>query len=127
MPHIAGDKRKANAVVVLARDMHSPPGDRLEVRIAVLLKEGPAPARGGKYYDDDPAVEDAITRAVTDLHKQALARNYAALNAARTVEIQTDSTLGIEFTAGDIMGFLTAADASGTVESLYAGDTCFFR
>jgi hypothetical protein len=51
----------------------------------------------------------------------------AALNAARTVEIQTDSTLGIEFTAGDIMGFLTAADASGTVESLYAGETCFFR
>ena len=51
----------------------------------------------------------------------------SALNAARTVEIQTDSTLGIEFTAGDIMGFLTAADASGTVESLYAGDTCFFR
>lgn len=51
----------------------------------------------------------------------------ATLNAARTVEIQTDSTLGIEFTAGDLGGFLTAADASGTVESLYAGDTCFFR
>lgn len=49
------------------------------------------------------------------------------LNAARTVEIQTDSTLGIEFTAGDLGGFLTAADGSGTVESLYAGDTCFFR
>lgn len=51
----------------------------------------------------------------------------AALNAARTVEIQTDSTLGIEFTAGDLGGMLTAADASGTVEALYAGDTCFFR
>ncbi len=51
----------------------------------------------------------------------------ADLNAARTVEIQTGSTLGIEFTAGDLGGFLTAADASGTIESLYAGDTCFFR
>lgn len=49
------------------------------------------------------------------------------LNAARTVEIQPDSTLGIEFSAGDLGGFLTAADESGTVESLYAGDTCFFR
>ncbi len=51
----------------------------------------------------------------------------ADLNAARTVEIQTDSTLGVEFTAGDLGGFLTAADGSGTVESLYAGETCFFR
>ena len=51
----------------------------------------------------------------------------ADLNAARTVEIQTDSTLGVEFTAGDLGGFLTAADGSGTIESLYAGDTCFFR
>ncbi len=51
----------------------------------------------------------------------------ADLNAARTVEIQTDSTLGVEFNAGDLGGFLTAADGSGTVESLYAGETCFFR
>lgn len=51
----------------------------------------------------------------------------AALNEARTVEIDPNSTLGIEFTAGDIMGFLTAADASGTVESLWGGDSCFFR
>lgn len=51
----------------------------------------------------------------------------ADLNSARTVEIQTDSTLGVEFTAGDLGGFLTATDGSGTVESLYAGETCFFR
>lgn len=51
----------------------------------------------------------------------------ADLNAARPVEIDPQSSLGIEFTAGDISGFLTAADGSGTVESLYAGDTCFFR
>lgn len=51
----------------------------------------------------------------------------SALNAARTVEIQPDSTLGIEFTAGDIRGFLTSADGSGSVKSLWAGDSCFFR
>ncbi len=51
----------------------------------------------------------------------------AALNAARTVEITPDSTLGIEFSAGDIGGFLTADGAAGAVESLYAGLTCFFR
>ena len=51
----------------------------------------------------------------------------ADLNAARTVEIQPGSTLGVEFTAGDLGGFLTAADASGTIVSLYAGETCFFR
>lgn len=51
----------------------------------------------------------------------------AALNDARTVELRPDSTLGVEFTAGDVMGFLTTADATGTIQSLYAGETCFFR
>lgn len=49
------------------------------------------------------------------------------LNAARPIEIDAQSTLGIEFTAGDLGGFLTSADSAGAVESLYAGDTCFFR
>lgn len=51
----------------------------------------------------------------------------AALEDARTVEIDAESTLGVEFTSGDIGGFLTADGAAGTVESLYAGTTCFFR
>ncbi|MDP3405566.1 MAG: hypothetical protein Q8S03_12800 [Brevundimonas sp.] len=51
----------------------------------------------------------------------------AALDAARTVTLTPDSTLGIEFSAGDVGGFLTAEGAAGTVESLYAGLTCFFR
>ncbi len=51
----------------------------------------------------------------------------AALDEARTVEITPNSTLGVEFTAGDIGGFLTADGAGGTVESLHAGLTCFFR
>lgn len=51
----------------------------------------------------------------------------AALDDARTVEIDPESTLGVEFQAGDLGGFLTADGAAGTVESLYAGTTCFFR
>ncbi|CAL1692057.1 hypothetical protein MMB232_02213 [Brevundimonas subvibrioides] len=51
----------------------------------------------------------------------------ADLDGARTIEIDPESTLGIEFQAGDMGGFLTADGAAGTVESLYAGATCFFR
>jgi len=51
----------------------------------------------------------------------------AGLDEARTIEIDPDSTLGVEFRAGDIGGFLTADGAAGTVASLYAGTTCFFR
>lgn len=51
----------------------------------------------------------------------------ATLDSARTVTLTPDSTLGIEFSAGDMGGFLTADGAAGAVESLYAGLTCFFR
>ncbi|MBU2377928.1 MAG: aspartate-semialdehyde dehydrogenase [Alphaproteobacteria bacterium] len=51
----------------------------------------------------------------------------AALAEARTVEMVPDSTLGAEFSAGDIGGFLTSTAADATVESLYAGGNCFFR
>lgn len=50
----------------------------------------------------------------------------AALNEAFTIEMVPDSTLGVEFTAGELGGFLTADGAAGTVESLNAGLTCFF-
>lgn len=50
-----------------------------------------------------------------------------ALDAARTVSLTPESTLGVEFSAGDMGGFLTADGAAGAVESLYAGLTCFFR
>lgn len=51
----------------------------------------------------------------------------ASLDAARTVTLTPNSTLGIEFAAGDLGGFLTADGAAGAVESLHAGLTCFFR
>lgn len=50
----------------------------------------------------------------------------AALNEAFTVEMVPDSTLGFEFVAGELGGFLTADGEAGTVESLYAGLSCFF-
>lgn len=51
----------------------------------------------------------------------------ATLAAARTVEMTPDSTLGAEFSAGDLNGFLTSTAAEATVESLWGGDSCFFR
>lgn len=51
----------------------------------------------------------------------------AALAEARTLEMQPESTLGAEFVAGDVFGFLTSTAADATVESLWAGGNCFFR
>lgn len=51
----------------------------------------------------------------------------SALDAARTVELVPDSSLGVEFSAGDLFGFLTSTAADATVESLWAGGNCFFR
>jgi hypothetical protein len=51
----------------------------------------------------------------------------AALAQARTLEMQPDSTLGAEFVAGDVFGFLTSTAADATVQSLWAGGNCFFR
>lgn len=52
--------------------------------------------------------------------------------AQMPVDIQEDSTLGIEFLSNRgensfIGGFLTASDENGMIESLYAGTNCFFR
>lgn len=51
----------------------------------------------------------------------------ASIEESRTVEMQEDNTLGAEFSSGDLGGFLTNATSQGTVNSLYAGLTCFFR
>lgn len=49
------------------------------------------------------------------------------LGSARVVEMIPDSTLGVEFSSGELGGFLTSDAPDATVESLYAGMTCFFR
>jgi len=54
------------------------------------------------------------------------------LEKAMTVEMEPESTLGIEFFArlgetGYIGGFLSDESKNAVVESLYSGATCFFR
>tara|TARA_R110001606_G_scaffold216248_2_gene364156 strand:- start:423 stop:986 length:564 start_codon:yes stop_codon:yes gene_type:complete len=56
----------------------------------------------------------------------------AALEQAMPIEMQTESTLGIEFFSGSgegsfIGGFLSDDSDNATVESLYSGTNCFFR
>ncbi len=56
----------------------------------------------------------------------------AALERAMEIELQADSTLGVEFFSdfgsdGFIGGFLSDEEEGATVESLYAGTNCFFR
>ncbi|WP_428152245.1 hypothetical protein [Brevundimonas sp.] len=50
----------------------------------------------------------------------------AALEESGTVAMTPDSTLGAEFSLGEMGGFLSAP-TGGEVDSLYAGLTCFFR
>ena len=51
----------------------------------------------------------------------------ASVEESRTIEMVADTTLDGEFTSGDISGFLSAPTPQGTVTSLHAGLTCFFR
>lgn len=69
------------------------------------------------------------TRTAQDI---SVGSTRAALEVAMPIELQTDSTLGIEFFSdfgddGFIGGFLTGEGEGATVESLYAGTNCFFR
>jgi len=49
------------------------------------------------------------------------------LQSARVVEMIPDSTLGAEFSSGDLGGMLSSDAPDATIEALYAGLTCFFR
>lgn len=56
----------------------------------------------------------------------------AALEKAMPIEMQTESTLGIEFFSGSgeggfVGGFLSGESDNATIESLYSGTNCFFR
>ena len=51
----------------------------------------------------------------------------AAIQATRTIDMVADTTLEGEFSSGDLGGFLSNTTPQGTVTSLYAGLTCFFR
>lgn len=64
---------------------------------------------------------------VTTVDGMGVGSTRASIEDSRTVEMQEDSTLGAEFSSGDIGGFLTEATPQGVVTGLYAGLTCFFR
>ena len=64
---------------------------------------------------------------VTTADGMGVGSTRASIEESRTIEMQEDSTLGAEFSSGDLGGFLTNATPQGTVTSLYAGLTCFFR
>jgi len=49
------------------------------------------------------------------------------LQSARVVEMIPESTLGAEFSSGELGGMLSSDAPDATVEALYAGLTCFFR
>lgn len=51
----------------------------------------------------------------------------ADLQSARVIEMVPNSTLGAEFSSGDLGGMLSSDAPDATVEALYAGLTCFFR
>lgn len=65
-------------------------------------------------------------RGLTTVNGIGVGSTRADLDEAFNIEMVPDSTLGVEFSAGELGGFLTADGAAGTVESLYAGLTCFF-
>ncbi|PSN15658.1 hypothetical protein C7293_06285 [filamentous cyanobacterium CCT1] len=48
------------------------------------------------------------------------------LEAAYTIEV-TESTLGTEFSTGNLFGILSSAEPDATIENLWAGTVCNFR
>lgn len=79
----------------------------------------------GWFFDGD----GKLARTAKDI---TVGSTRAALEQALSIEMQTESTLGIEFfsgsgEAGFIGGFLTDESDKATIESLYSGTNCFFR
>ncbi|QJB68669.1 hypothetical protein [Parasphingorhabdus halotolerans] len=86
-------------------------------------------------FQDDKIVGWFLDGTITTLKTEegiGIGSTRAELEKAMTIEMQPDSTLGIEFYAprpdgGFIGGFLTGDGMDAKVESLYAGTNCFFR
>lgn len=79
----------------------------------------------GWFFDGD----GKLARTAQDI---TVGSTRSDLEAALPIEMQTDSTLGIEFFSGSgengfIAGFLSDESKTATVESLYSGTNCFFR
>lgn len=48
------------------------------------------------------------------------------LESANAIKVE-DSTLGVEFSAGDLSGLLSSRDSDGEITNLWAGTTCIAR
>ncbi|WP_173205001.1 alpha/beta hydrolase [Sphingopyxis sp. BSNA05] len=77
----------------------------------------------GWYFDGDG-------KAVRTARNVSVGSTRGELEAAMPIEMQPDSTLGIEFFSGSgedgfIGGFLSDNGATATIDSLYSGTNCF--
>ncbi len=68
--------------------------------------------------DDDTALTTASGIGIGSTRQE--------LEEAYTVEV-LDSSLGVEFSAGDLFGLLTSPEPTGTITNLWAGVACNFR
>ncbi|MBW4485310.1 MAG: hypothetical protein KME14_22470 [Tildeniella torsiva UHER 1998/13D] len=68
--------------------------------------------------DDDTALTTASGIGIGSTRQE--------LETSYTVEV-VDSSLGVEFSAGDLYGLLTSPEPTGTVTNLWAGVACNFR
>jgi hypothetical protein len=68
--------------------------------------------------DDDTALTTASGIGIGSTRQE--------LEEAYTVEV-VDSSLGVEFSAGDLYGLLTSPEPTGTITNLWAGVACNFR
>ncbi|WOD38094.1 hypothetical protein [Nodosilinea sp. E11] len=64
--------------------------------------------------------------ALTTIAGVGIGSTRSALEAAYTVEV-FESSLGTEFSAGDLFGILTSDAPDAIVQNLWAGTTCNFR
>jgi hypothetical protein len=65
-------------------------------------------------------------RTLTTMAGVGIGSTRSELAAAYTVEV-FESTLGTEFSTGNLFGILSSAEPDATIENLWAGTTCNFR
>jgi hypothetical protein len=71
------------------------------------------------WYLDEPGL--------TTADGVGVGTSRADLQSARVIEMIPESTLGAEFSSGDLGGMLSSDAPDATIDALYAGLTCFFR
>lgn len=70
-------------------------------------------------WDVDPAKPGLATASGI-----AVGSTRTALESAYAIEVDPETSLGIQFMAGQLMGILTSTKPDGKIEALWAGATC---